>query len=116
MHFIEVIYYTVCERTQKHFLSNIYMEEYRMYKKVTLLLAILVMASILISACQPAAAPVVEKLKVCQVTDTGGIDDKSFNATAWLGMQKAETDLGVEVSYVEISTTIRLRSKFKYLR
>ncbi|NTW44038.1 MAG: BMP family ABC transporter substrate-binding protein, partial [Anaerolineaceae bacterium] len=53
-----------------------------MYKKVTLLLAILVMASILISACQPAAAPVEAKLKVCQVTDTGGIDDKSFNATA----------------------------------
>ena len=48
-----------------------------------------------------APAPVVEKLKVCQVTDTGGIDDKSFNATAWLGMQKGEKDLGVEVSYLE---------------
>ena len=72
-----------------------------MSKKVSLLLAILVLASLLISACQPAAAPAAPKIKVCQVTDTGGIDDKSFNATAWLGMQNAAKDLGVDVSYLE---------------
>jgi len=42
-----------------------------------------------------------EKLLICQVTDTGGIDDKSFNATAWLGMQTAASDFGVEVQYLE---------------
>jgi basic membrane protein A len=72
-----------------------------MSKKALLLLAILVMASMVLSACQPAAAPAEAKTKVCQVTDTGGIDDKSFNATAWLGMQEAAKDLGVEVSYLE---------------
>ena len=72
-----------------------------MSKKALLLLAILVMASMVLSACQPAAAPAAAKTKICQVTDTGGIDDKSFNATAWLGMQDAAKDLGVEVSYLE---------------
>ncbi|HEV8682725.1 MAG TPA: BMP family ABC transporter substrate-binding protein [Actinomycetota bacterium] len=37
----------------------------------------------------------------CQVTDTGGIDDKSFNQTAWAGMQRAETELGVEIAFLE---------------
>ena len=76
-----------------------------MSKKVSVLVAILVLASMLLAACQPAAAPVEEpaapKIKACQVTDTGGIDDKSFNATAWLGMQNAEKDFGVEVQYLE---------------
>ncbi|MEV6491796.1 BMP family ABC transporter substrate-binding protein [Actinoplanes sp. NPDC051633] len=29
--------------------------------------------------------------KACMVTDVGGIDDKSFNASAWAGMQAAKT-------------------------
>ena len=38
----------------------------------------------------------------CQVTDTGGIDDKSFNATAWKGMTDAAAALdNVEVIYLE---------------
>jgi basic membrane protein A len=37
----------------------------------------------------------------CQVTDTGGIDDRSFNATAWKGMQDAQAELGIEIEYVE---------------
>ena len=40
----------------------------------------------------------------CQVTDTGGIDDRSFNATAWKGMQDAQKDLGVQVKYLESTT------------
>jgi peptide/nickel transport system substrate-binding protein len=35
------------------------------------------------------------------VTDVGGIDDKSFNASGWAGMQRAEDDLGIEVAYLE---------------
>jgi basic membrane protein A len=40
-------------------------------------------------------------IKVCQVTDTGGIDDKSFNATAWKGVEDAMTSLGVDGKYLE---------------
>jgi ABC-type transport system substrate-binding protein/basic membrane lipoprotein Med (substrate-binding protein (PBP1-ABC) superfamily) len=35
------------------------------------------------------------------VTDVGGIDDKSFNATSWAGMEMVEQELGVEVAYLE---------------
>ena len=75
-----------------------------MSKKVSVLVAILVLASLVLAACQPAAPaeePAEAKMKACQVTDTGGIDDKSFNATAWLGMQNAEKDFGVEIQYLE---------------
>ncbi|HPS40998.1 MAG TPA: BMP family ABC transporter substrate-binding protein [Anaerolineaceae bacterium] len=41
------------------------------------------------------------KFKVCQVTDTGGVDDKSFNATAWKGAQDAANLLNVEAKYLE---------------
>lgn len=37
----------------------------------------------------PTAAEGVEPILACQVTDTGGIDDKSFNQTAWKGVTDA---------------------------
>jgi basic membrane protein A and related proteins len=40
----------------------------------------------------------------CMVTDTGGIDDKSFNASAWAGMQQAQTDGKAKVQYVVSKT------------
>jgi basic membrane protein A len=39
--------------------------------------------------------------KACMVSDVGGIDDNSFNENAWLGMENAEADLGVEVTFLE---------------
>lgn len=38
----------------------------------------------------------------CQVSDTGGIDDKGFNANAWQGMQDAKTaGIAKEVKFLE---------------
>lgn len=37
----------------------------------------------------------------CQVTDTGGIDDNSFNQTAWQGVLDAQASLGVEGRFLE---------------
>jgi basic membrane protein A len=37
----------------------------------------------------------------CQVTDTGGIDDNSFNQTAWKGVEDAMTTLGIEGRFLE---------------
>jgi basic membrane protein A len=37
----------------------------------------------------------------CQVTDTGGVDDKSFNQKAWKGVQDAEKELGVTAKLLE---------------
>jgi basic membrane protein A and related proteins len=42
--------------------------------------------------------------QACMVTDTGGIDDKSFNASAWAGLQAAKTQASnVDPQYVASS-------------
>jgi basic membrane protein A len=95
-------------------------------KKFSAFLVVLMIASLVLASCAPAATPTTTPptqavteptqapepttvpptaapaaLKVCQVTDTGGIDDKSFNATAWKGVTDAEAQLGVQGSYLE---------------
>jgi basic membrane protein A and related proteins len=37
----------------------------------------------------------------CQVTDTGGVDDKSFNQTAFKGLEDAADELGFEPEFLE---------------
>jgi basic membrane protein A and related proteins len=39
--------------------------------------------------------------QACQVTDTGGVDDRSFNQTAYSGVTRAEDELGIEGSVLE---------------
>src|SRR5262245_22756920 len=68
-------------------------------KKLYSVIALLVVAALALSACGGAGGG--GKLKVAQVTDLGGIDDKSFNAGAYAGIEKAVTDLGVEGKYLE---------------
>jgi len=55
------------------------------------------------AAPAPTTAPAAtgKKLKVGLVTDVGGVNDKSFNQSAWAGTQKAGTDLGLDVNFVE---------------
>ena len=71
-----------------------------MFKKLYLVLAIALVAALLLPACAP-AAPAEDTFKVAQVTDLGGIDDKSFNATAYKGIERAVSELGVEGKYLE---------------
>jgi basic membrane protein A len=41
----------------------------------------------------------------CMVTDTGGIDDRSFNASAWAGMQAAQkAGSNIKVKYLQSTT------------
>jgi basic membrane protein A len=78
------------------------MEECNMQKKLFAILSLLIIAAFVLVACAPAATPEPEaKIKACQVTDTGGIDDKSFNATAWKGVEDAVAELGVEGKFLE---------------
>src|SRR5712692_5873303 len=53
------------------------------------------------AAPAPAATPTAAKkaLKVGLVTDTGGVNDKSFNQSAWAGVQKAQKDFGADVKF-----------------
>ncbi|MFP5308489.1 MAG: BMP family protein [Actinomycetes bacterium] len=43
-------------------------------------------------------------VKACQVTDTGGVDDRSFNQTAYAGLERAESELGAEIAVLESSS------------
>lgn len=46
--------------------------------------------------------PAAEKaLKVGMVTDVGGVNDESFNQSAWEGLVRAKDDLGIDVNYIE---------------
>ena len=38
---------------------------------------------------------------VCEVTDVGGVDDKGFNASAWVGAQRAAAEFGGEAKVLE---------------
>ncbi len=42
-----------------------------------------------------------QRIKAGLVTDTGGVGDRSFNAAAWEGLQRAEKELGAQVKFTE---------------
>jgi basic membrane protein A len=67
-------------------------------KKLYSVIALLIVAALALSACGGTGGG---KFKVAQVTDLGGIDDKSFNAGAYAGIEKAVADLGIEGKYLE---------------
>lgn len=54
-------------------------------------------------AAQPAEPPAAtgQLGRICQVTDVGGIDDKSFNQTAWAGAQRVAAEFNAEARYLE---------------
>lgn len=53
------------------------------------------------------AAPVA--FQACQVSDVAGIDDDSFNETAWKGMTDAQAALGVQVAFLESTDATEYR-------
>lgn len=68
--------------------------------------AVVVMSVVIVlggGACgQPARDPGGPRtMKVGLVTDTGGVNDKSFNQAAWSGVQRAVGELGIEARYIE---------------
>ncbi|MBN1264844.1 MAG: BMP family ABC transporter substrate-binding protein [Anaerolineales bacterium] len=76
-----------------------------MQKKLYFVLSFLLVAAFVLSACGQAPAeeaPAEEPMvKICEVTDAGGVDDKSFNASAWKGVEDAVADLGVDGKVLE---------------
>ncbi len=69
-----------------------------MSKKLFAFLAVILIASMVLSACAGAGST---KLKIGLVTDTGGVNDKSFNQSAWAGVQKAAKEFGFDAKYIE---------------
>lgn len=74
------------------------------FKKLLSLGIILSITSSLLIGCSSSndGSDSSEKpLKITLVADVGGINDESFNQSAWEGLQRAEEELGVEVSVLE---------------
>jgi basic membrane protein A len=97
-------------------------------KRISTIFAVLAVFVLLVTACGPAATteapatavpPVsnpptavpptavpptpVTVLKIGEVTDLGGVNDKSFNASAWKGVTDAMAQLGVEGKFLQSS-------------
>jgi len=74
-------------------------------KKMYVLLAALLISALVLPACAPAASggncADAETFCVGLVTDVGKINDKSFNQSAWEGVQRAQAELGATVQYIE---------------
>jgi basic membrane protein A len=57
------------------------------------------------SATSSSTGSTTAKFLGCMVTDTGGIDDRSFNASSWAGMQAAAAaNPNISVKYLQSST------------
>ena len=72
--------------------------------------AILVALAVLVTfvparSSQPAPRADKPKARIGLVFDVGGRGDKSFNDAAYLGVSRAEKELGVEASYLEPAST-----------
>ena len=94
-----------------------------MTKKLFVVLSVLITATVLLAACAPAPTaaptaaptqaptaapteaptqpPVAAPIKVCMVSDSGGLGDKSFNDLSWAGVQQGMTEFGVEGKVIE---------------
>ena len=78
-------------------------------KKLYFVFAVLLIASMILTACGAKEASVQDCTKaevfcVGLVTDVGKVNDKSFNQSAWEGVQKAQTDGNADlIQFIETS-------------
>jgi len=79
-------------------------------KLLALMLALSLVASLAVGCAAPEEPaepeePAVEEpttdVKAAMVTDVGGLGDKSFNDMSYAGLQRAESELGVEIEVLE---------------
>lgn len=74
-----------------------------MRKRLSIVLSMVLLVGLVLSSCDALnlIQPGRSDFQVGMVTDIGGIDDRSFNATAWAGIERAEEELGIQGDYLE---------------
>ncbi|HUT19311.1 MAG TPA: BMP family ABC transporter substrate-binding protein, partial [Anaerolineae bacterium] len=72
-------------------------------RKVLFPIVCLIAIVVPLAACQRGGADCASEDVFCVgfVTDTGGIDDKSFNETQWKGVQRAMEDLDGRGQFIQ---------------
>ena len=71
-----------------------------MFKKIKSLLLVTLVVGSTVVGCSKSDS-VNDKTRVTLVLSTGGVNDQSFNQSAWEGALKAQDKYNVEVSYIE---------------
>jgi basic membrane protein A len=63
-----------------------------------------VLGLMLLAACGTTSSPPAKTINIGLVTDIGGLNDKSFNHLAYVGLEKAKQDFGISDHVVESHT------------
>ncbi|MGL6106026.1 BMP family lipoprotein [Romboutsia sp.] len=75
------------------------------FKKLAALAMTAVVSTSLLVGCSNKDDKKVEdgkkKITIAMITDVAGVNDQSFNQSAWEGLEKAKEELGVNVKYLE---------------
>ena len=75
------------------------------FKKLAALSLSVVMSASMLVGCGNKSTEVnstaSSDIKIGMVADLGGINDESFNQSAWEGLQQAEKDFGIEIKVIE---------------
>lgn len=81
--------------------------------------AVLTALILALNGCGNAAKPAdatKTPTAVAMVTDVGGVNDQSFNQSAWEGLQKAQKEAGVKASYKESTQDADYKPNLETLR
>lgn len=72
-------------------------------KSLNISLAAFLTATMILTACGPSVVDCAREDVFCVglVTNIGKINDKSFHQSAWEGVQRAQTELGANIQYIE---------------
>lgn len=73
------------------------------FKKLAALSTAVVMSASMLVGCggNESKESTDETIKIGMVADIGGINDESFNQSAWEGLQQAQKDFGIEIKVIE---------------
>lgn len=71
------------------------------FKKLVSITASVVLSATLLTGCSSKEESTDSKPSIGIVLGEGSINDQSFNQSTWEGLEKAEKDLGVKITYLE---------------
>ena len=75
------------------------------FKKLAVLSLSVIMSASMLVGCGTKSteenSTASSDIKIGMVADLGGINDESFNQSAWEGLQQAEKDFGIEIKVIE---------------
>ena len=74
------------------------------FKKLAALSLSVIMSASMLVGCGTTSteeSSAASDIKIGMVADLGGINDESFNQSAWEGLQQAEKDFGIEIKVIE---------------